>query len=390
MGALYWNPAGIGALPASEATFGLGLLLPTSRLASVVPAGSIIPGVFPPVTLSGNDAGEPGVCPIPSAAFVYRDDESPFTYGLGMYGIGGFSVNYPASETNPVLTPPPPNGIGLGHVFAQLEVLQVAPTIAVAVTQNISVGITPTINLARLSVTPLFFSPPDDANGDTFSTYPSGTATRYTWGGGITFGLLYTDPSGINLGASIKSPQWFEKFRAHSADELGAPRVLKTGFDLPMTISVGGAYTGFENWTFALDLRYFDYANTDGFRGSGFNADGSVAGLGWKNIYAVASGVQYQAFERLALRMGYSYNTNPIDESVAFFNLASPLIQQHMLSAGATYEFAPGCLASLSYTHVFENSVTGPIVTPAGEIPGSTVTSFMYADLLIATVGVRF
>lgn len=380
MGSLYWNPAGIGALPSSEMSFGLGLLLPTTRLDSAIPAFG----------MAGSSGGEPGIMPIPSAAFVHRDFDSPWTYGIGMYGIGGFATNYAASATNPVLTPPFPAGVAQGHMSATVEILQVAPTVAVALTERITVGVTPTLDLARFAATPQFLAPPDDANGNGVFTYPPGSSTRYTWGFGANLGVLYTDPRGFNLGASLKSPQWFEKFRAFSNDELGRPRTLTSSVDFPMIISVGGAYTGFERFTLATDVRYFDYKNTDGFRAAGFNPDGSVAGLGWKSVIGVANGVQFQATDRLALRMGYAYNSNPISNSATFFNVPSPLITQHLISAGGSYEFTPGCIASLSYTHAFQNSETGPILTPAGAIPGSTVTNFTSADLLIANVMVRF
>ena len=93
--------------------------------------------------------------------------------------------------------------------------------------------------------------------------------------------------------------------------------------------------------TFATDFRYYDYRDTNGFRTAAFNPDGSVAGLGWKSVFGLASGVQYQATDCWFLRMGYSYNQNPISNEVAFFNVASPLIQQHLLSIGASRKFRP-------------------------------------------------
>lgn len=381
MGSLFWNPAGIGVLPHSEMSFGLGLLWPSTRVDSAIGFAG----------MAGSDRGEPGVMPIPNAAFVYRDDNSPFTYGLGMYGIGGFATNYPGSLTNPVFSPPPPNGVAQGHISAAVEILQIAPTIAVALTQRLTLGFTPTIDLGRLSVTPMILAPPDDANGDTVPSYPSAQSTRYAWGFGGHFGALYTADNGLNFGASIKSPQWFQKFNANSSNELGQPRALATSVDFPMIISLGVGYTGFERWTLASDLRYLDYPNTDGFRTTGYNADGSVAGLGWHGVYAWANGVQYQATERLSLRAGYAFNTNPIRNADTFFNIASPLITQNLFSCGGSYEFAPGCLASLSYTHALQNSVTGPIILPPSfAVPTSSVTSFVSADLLIANITVRF
>jgi long-chain fatty acid transport protein len=388
MGALYWNPAGISGLECSEMSFGLGLLLPTTDLSSSLAAGSLAQG-FPPIGLQGSNRSNAGVCPLPTAAYVQKLEDSDLTFGVGMFGIGGFSTNYPASASNPLLMPPPPNGLGVGHIYAHLEILQVVPTVAYQLTDRLSIGVSPTIDIARLAIDPAFFSAPDDGNLDGFPTYPSGTATSYAWGAGIHVGLFYKAPY-WNLGFSLKSPQWFEDFRANSSDEIGQPRVLKSEFDFPMIASWGVAYTGFERWVLASDFRYFDYRNTNGFRSAGFNGDGSVTGLGWKNIFGMASGAQYQATDCWFLRMGYAYNQDPVGNEAAFFNVASPLITQHVLSVGSSYRFTHNCMFSISYSHAFQNRVTGPIETPAGPIPGSSVTNSTSADLLYTGLSVFF
>jgi long-chain fatty acid transport protein len=379
MGALYWNPATISALQCSEMGFGLGLMLPTTHLASSVPAFG----------LQGSNRSNAGVTPIPDFALVERIDDSDWSYGVGIFAIGGFSTNYPASNTNPVLMPPPPVGLGLGHVYAQLQILQVVPTLSCQLTDRLSVGISPMIDLAELALDPAVFAPPDDANGDGFPSYPAATATSYTWGIGAQVGLFYKGTA-WNTGFSLKSPQWFDDFRANSSNEIGQARTIKSEFDFPMIASWGMAYTAIERWLFAMDLRYYDYRNTDGFRTAAFNPDGSVTGLGWKNVFGLATGVQWQATDCWFLRMGYSYNQNPISSDVAFFNVASPLIYQHILSIGASRKFGHSCLFSISYSHVFENSVTGPIQTPLGPIPGTSVTDTTSADLLFTGVSVVF
>jgi long-chain fatty acid transport protein len=127
LGAIQWNPASIGGLADSEVAFGLELLLPTETLSSSIQPGALGHG-FPPVLLAGSTLGEPGASPIPTAALVQKIADSPWTLGFGMFGIGGFRVNYPSSLTNPVLMPPPPSGVGLGHVFADAQFLQIVPT----------------------------------------------------------------------------------------------------------------------------------------------------------------------------------------------------------------------------------------------------------------------
>ncbi len=388
-GALHWNPAAIDGLEASEMEFGLELAYPQARLASQVAPGTLAPG-FPPFLLTGSERSESGVFPLPTFGLVYRPGDSAWSYGLGVFTIGGFSVNYPASRTDPILTPQPPAGVGLGALFSDLQVIQIAPTVAYRLTEHIAIGFAPTIDLARLVVDPAVFAPPDDADGDGFPTYPAGSHSRFNWGAGFQAGIYYSAGAGWQFGTSVKSPQWLETFRFHSADERGRPRTLKFDLDYPLIVSVGAAYTGFERWLLATDVRYIDYQNTDGFRRSGFDAAGAVAGLGWDSILTVAVGVQYHWSDPLYLRLGYTFNENPIAAGKTLFNVASPTITQHILACGASYRVTDAWTVSLTYVHVFEASQAGPLVTPFGPVPGSSVTSTVAADSLSIGASVQF
>ena len=134
------------------------------------------------------------------------------------------------------------------------------------------------------------------------------------------------------------------------------------------------------------DVRYYDYANTDGFRSRGFRPDGSVAGVGWESIVSVATGLQYEVNKNLFLRMGYTFNENPIPDSQAFFNIGSPLYYQHEIHVGGSYRLSKRVWLSLAYTYYFENDISGPIVTPGGAVPGSNVTN--QSTVHIADIGI--
>jgi long-chain fatty acid transport protein len=393
-GALLWNPATIGSLPSSEIAIGLELLLPTEKVSSSIARGAL-GGGFPPVEISGSTGGEPGVTPIPSMAWVHKSRDSRWSYGLGMFGVAGFASNYPSSLTNPVLFPQN-NQLGalggLGHVAAEAEFFQIVPTVCYALTDKLSIGFSPTATLGRITATPLVFVSPDDADGSSVARYPTAATTRYSWGGGFQVGLYYVTDSAWNFGFSFKSPQWFEPFRFNAEDEVGAPRQEDVRFDYPMILSLGTAYTGFERWVLACDVRYYDYHNTAGFGSpAAFDATGAVTGLGWKSVVSVHLGAQYQATQRLFLRMGYEFNENPIGSDAAFFNVASPLIIQHIASTGLSYYLTDQLSVSLAYLHGFENSVTGPMYLPGvGALAGTSVTARTSADAVAAGVTVRY
>src|SRR5215471_16743720 len=128
-GALYWNPATLSGLPRSEIDFGLELLYSSSVLSSEVAPGSFGPGL-PAGPLAGSTRGDAGAFPLPSFGFSYHAEETPLTFGLGVFAVGGFGSNYPASLTNPILTPQPPLGFGLGAISSELLILQVAPAVS--------------------------------------------------------------------------------------------------------------------------------------------------------------------------------------------------------------------------------------------------------------------
>jgi long-chain fatty acid transport protein len=383
-GALYWNPAAITGLDSSQLGFGLEALYSHSKLSSSVGANSFGPGI-PPIPLAGTDRSDNGILALPTVGLVYQPVESPWVYGLGLFSAGGFCVNYPASTSNPILTPQPPNGFGLGPLSAELEVFQVVPTVALKVTDQISIGIAPTLNLATLTADPLVLTAPNP-DGD----YPAADHSRVFAGGGVQAGIFWKTDSCWNLGTSIKSPQWFETFQYNAVNELGEPRTIRLRFDYPLIASAGAAYTGFERWTLAADFHFINYHDTAGFDHTGFSPTGAVRGIGWDDVYAVALGAQYEVTPCCSVRFGYSYNNDPIDSGNTIFNAASPLILEHTIYVGASYNFSANVKVSLAYAHAFENSQSGPIVSPLGTLPGSSVQSTVSADTFLIGATFKF
>lgn len=386
LGAFQWNPATITALPNST-DFGLELLFPHSTLQSSVAANSLAPG-FPAANVSGSTNSESGVFPLPEFGVVFTPEDSPVSYGLGILSVGGFGVNYPGSTTNPILTPPLPNGMGVGPVFTQYQLMQVIPTLAFQVNDQVSFGFSPIIDLASLSVDPGILAAPDNAGGSGFPTYPPMNHGAFQWGAGFQAGLFYVTDHSWQFGASYKSTQWFRDFNYHSSDQVGAPRSVQFGLDAPMTISLGAAYTGIDRLLISLDTRFLDYSNTRGYSASGFAPNGAIAGLGWKDIFAVSTGMQYRMTDAASARIGYSFNTNPISDSQTFYNVGSPLVIQHGAYLGTSYNITERFKVSLAYTHLFNNSISGPLQSAAGPIPGTSISSSSSADSII--VGASF
>jgi long-chain fatty acid transport protein len=392
-GSLFWNPAAITGLDHSEMGFGLEVLIPRTTITSQVAANTFGPGL-PPRGAEGTTGGNNGVFVLPSFGLVCTPDGSPISYGFGVFALGGFGVNYPVSKTNPLLNPRFPNGFGLGPLYSQYQALQLAPTIALALSDEWSIGFQPNLDLAGLAFDPAVFSAPalvTNPLGMMGPVYGDATHTRSRVGGGFQLGTYYAPiESNWSFGASFKSPQWFENFTYPTVNLQGQATRSKINFDFPFIASVGTAYRGLDRLLVALDLRYVGYRETNGYRHTGFDSDGALRGLGFQDILALSLGVQYQWTDALTVRSGYSWNMNPIGNAVTSYNVASPLNVQNTLALGLSYDVTTALKLSATYGHGFQNTNHGPIIEPTGPLHHSDVRIASTADLITIGANVSF
>jgi long-chain fatty acid transport protein len=383
IGATYWNPATSTAL-GSRVDFGAELLTLQATLDSALSPSSLAPGV-PALGMSGSTRGDNGVFPLPAVGLVWTPENMPVTFGLGMFPIAGYGVNYPASNDNPILTAPPPKGVGLGALYSNYQVFQLAPTIALRLTDHLSIAGGPTVDMANLHADPLTVAAP---NLD--GTYSNGTHTRVSWGAGFQVGAYLTADGGWQFGAAFRSPQWFEKYVWQTTNTNGQPRTTYFGVDLPLIPSVGIGYSGFDRWLLAADFRLLNYAGAQGLRQSGFYPNGAVAGVGWNNIIAMSFAAQYSVTDALSVRMAYSFSQDPVPDGQTSFNVVSSTIIEHMVYVGLSYRMTDDFSLSLAYVHGFQNSIQGPLVLPAGPAPGSMVRATIALDTFVVGASVRF
>ncbi|NLF72643.1 MAG: hypothetical protein GX575_26715 [Candidatus Anammoximicrobium sp.] len=383
-GAMHWNPASLTGMKSSEFVIGGELLYLSTHLGSTVEANALGPGA-PPVTLSGETRSHSGVSILPTVAVVFQPDDSRWTFGLGMFSIGGFGMNLPASSTaapeNPILSP----AFGGGPAYSKLAVLQLAPSAALQLTERLSIGFAPTFDIAEAALDPNPFASP-------LLGPPEATHTRTIWGLGFQAGIYYEHENGWHLGASYKSPQWFEEPTFYGTTITDEPRTDSFSVTCPAIISLGAAYSGLPRTVWAVDLRYLDYSNTRLFGDdAGYTLDGAWTGLGWESVFSLATGLQYQLTDALSLRVGYCYCDNPIPDENTFFNIASTAIYQHIVSVGASWNISCRTSLVLAYLKAFENSISGPWVVPPGvPVPGTSVTARQTIDCLVAGLQVKF
>lgn len=338
MGAIHWNPGSISALPTNEIGFGVELLNADVRLGT---------------SLGGTTSGDAGWTAIPAIGWVHHLEGTPMTLGLGVFAVAGFKNNLPVDPDNPLLATAP--------LFGSAEILQIAPTLSYQLTENLSVGFAPTLTTQTVIFDPLGPSVITPLALD-------GQGNRMHFGGGFQVGAYYQMNNGINAGFTFKSKQWIEEL-----DFLSSAGQINFNLDYPMILSAGLSYTGMENWVFAIDGRYFDYENTDGYRE-----------LGWRSVFAGAVGVQYRMNEKMTARLGYNFNQNPIESGAVATNAVSPLIQTQNVAAGGTYRFTHNVDVNLAYVYLVDNRVSGPL---GG---GATISNAVQAHSLIMGIAVRY
>lgn len=380
-GAIQWNPAAISSFNESSAKVDLGMFFSSPELNSKVTMES-------GAVMSGTTEDDRGVSPLPSIAYVWASPESKHSFGASAFGISGFGVTFPENMSNPI-NMPQENG-GFGRIESDYILLQVGLTYAYEINEHFSIGIEPTFNYATLELMPNPTAQPTAAG------YPStDKASAIGFGGQI--GIFYDSKSGIKLGASYKTTQVFNEFEFDNTYLDGSTAMTKFQMDYPAIYSVGIGYSNAE-WDLALDYRLVDYENTEGFSETGWTSTGSVSGFGWENISILSAGIQYKGVNKLPVRLGYTYSSNPINEEVTFYNIPATAIIASAIQVGFTYQISDKIDLNAAYHHgVSDGKTTGAMLNPMmvtsenpyGQVPGSEVSYDMTTDLILIGVSLN-
>lgn len=383
-GALQWNPAGMSVFDGTIISANAGLFFSSPELKSTAPT--------PAGPFSGVTEDDRGTSIMPALAAVFGKAESKHRFGVSAFGISGFGVTFPENQMNPINAPQSMGGFG--HIESDYLVLQVGLAYAYEINENLSIGIQPTFNYAALTLAPNPLSSPNPMLG-----YPeSDQATATGFGGQI--GLFYHSGGGFKAGVSYKTAQSFSKFDFQNTylDGSEAPNV-EFQMDYPAIYSVGLGYS-FDLLDIAVDYRYVDYANTEGFEASGWTQTASVAGFGWESISIISAGVQLNLIEVLPIRFGYTYSSNPITEDLAFFSVPATAIIKNAFQVGVGFNAGSSLTINATYHHGSSGGATsGPLLSPLaidpvnnpnGAVPNSEVSYEMTTDLIMLGINYAF
>jgi len=412
-GAMQWNPATLSVFDKSEISLSVGAFFSSPELSSS----------YGP--LSGTTLDDRGTSIMPALAFVYGKENSKHTFGISAFGISGFGVtftedtNYPQDgygNPNPNYDPnSPSNPInfpqyagGFGHIESDYILLQIGLAYVYQISDQFSIGIQPNIDYASLELAPNPIAtpdfPPPMGSGKGYPT--TNKATAIGFGGQI--GVFYDSGDIIKLGASYKSKQSFSEFDFNQTylDGSDAPNV-KFRMDYPAIYSVGLGLSG-NKLDFAVDFRYVDYENTEGFKDSGWEIaesgpaqgfpTGAVNGFGWDSMVILSTGLQYKITDNLPIRIGYTHSTNPIKDELAFFSIPATAVIENAIQLGLGYNVNDKLGFNAVYHYGFsDNGSKGQLLSPAsitvnnplGAIPNSSVSYKMETSMFQVTVNYK-
>ena len=264
--------------------------------------------------------------------------------------------------------------------------MQTGFTYAYELSDKFSIGFEPTINFSIVEVDPNPTASPSPTLG-----YPESDAANAIGFGGQV-GLFYDSGAGLKLGFSYKTEQSFGDFD-FSGKYLDGSTAPNTKFKMnyPAIFSIGMGYSA-DKWDFALDYRSVNYENADGFAEKGWTSTASVAGFGWQNIDVVSVGLQLKMIDKMPLRFGYTYSSNPIQSELAMFSVEATAVIKNAFQFGFGYEISDTLTFNGVYHHGDSNgATTGPMLSPQaitatnpyGALPGSEVSYTMKTDLVM-------
>lgn len=341
--AVFSNPAAMcfgPYCPGSEFNFAGTVFMPTAHTRIVTPFFD-----------TGTKRSDSDVFIIPAIGI-----SSPITdrlrFGLAAYGVSGLGIDYRDKFDLDPGTP------GNQDLYTNLQIMKFAPNLAYLITPNLSIGGSVHVNYGALDL------------GD-------GTSSGYSIGGQV--GAIYKQGP-VSLGAVYITPQKINhknvaNFDAAFGDlnkddlELESPQILGFGIavePLPNRLLV------------EANAKWLNWGDADGFED-----------FDWNNQWVFNLGVQYKPVPKLALRAGFNYGKNPVDNNklsaaqppisvqgkmVPQFQYevlritGFPAIVESHITAGIGYQISKSVSLDLGYMHAFKKSMkeTGTAAFPDG------------------------
>lgn len=304
---------------------------------------------------------------IPNLAYNTRAFANPLfdSMAFTIVGNGGMNTSYP-DFVNPSCA-----GFGGGSgVFcggeAGVNLLQMIMSVAFAkqITPGISVGVAPMFALQTFEAEGLQLFNGFGAPGT------GGIAQKendWGYGFGLRAGIELQPMQNVRIGVAGTTP--FQMSEMNHYTGLFANR---GEFDIPASLHVGVAVDLNPALTVMFDWRHIWFSSIDSVGNPSTNILNCLGGdpnsclggsrgpgFGWKDVDSFKFGVEYRANEKLTLRGGYAYNTQPVQSRDVTLNILAPAVTQHHITGGLAYDLGGGYTMEMAAMYAPNVKVTG-------------------------------
>ena len=345
LGSFFLNPATLVGYDGTRMEFSLDLAKPEHEIAS----GS--------TSLESED--EFSVFPSVGVASPVSDR---VTLGLGAFQLGGFETRYAGNLAG-----------GSFAAASRYQAVRFTPAASFAVSDAIWLGGSLLVDWTSFQQDPLLVAAP------TTQAYPNAVGGDTEIGVGFQAGVLWNVNDFVAIGASYASKTGVSEYTlpatvAAPGPTFGDLQIAAFKVETPAMLVGGLAMTPLPSLLLAADVRYLFYEDAAGFKLEGdspFASDGSLAGFGWQNVFVFTIGAEYSASDKVALRVGFNHGDAAVTEELASVSLTTPAVVKDHLSFGVGWQPTRRFRIDAGYTVAFENTVTGPVLTPAGALTES-------------------
>jgi long-chain fatty acid transport protein len=320
---------------------------------------------FAPEDLDGKENSRENYFLIPE--FGYNNQLSDtLAINLTVYGNGGMNTNFKGEnfacpdffmENSGNLVTRNAH-CGNGKLGVNLEQLIIAPTVALKVAPNHSLGISPLLVYQRFKAYGLdaFVKFGVSENG----TKLTNKGNSSSMGLGVRVGYMGKLNDQITIGAAYAPKINMSKFSKYKG-------LFAEGgdFDIPASYTVGVAIQATPTVLVALDHQKIKYSGVDSVSNPSTNfgaeplGSDNGPGFGWKDVSVWKLGAQWQASPTWTLRAGYNKGDNPIRSRDVTFNMLAPGVVKDHYTLGGTMALDKVSEMSFFYMHAKSETVKG-------------------------------
>lgn len=372
--AIYYNPAGLTQLKGNWVSGGGTLILAPG--AAFEGRTKVSNGLG--LGIQGTK-GEDQVFFTPDLFFVSSLGSERLRVGFGVYSPFGLGRRY---EENRIFRDQ------LNNI--ELKTVNFNPTIAYKISDTISVGAGLDIFHTQIIYDFTGFSATSGTDLYTANAKAEGNGLAYNVGVLITphpqwkIGLNYRSISPIKLKGNVNIQTNSAVIASDIARDFNQPSgtsardTAHSNLTLPDTFALGVSFRPTERLTLEVDADWTGWSTYDEFP---FNTSTSVTrGVGgpqiygptaltkdkdWRNTWALRAGGQYKTSERISLRAGYIYDSNPIPQDTYTADL--PDADRQVGSMGIGYT-GSGFNVDFAYAAVFYRPRTVTRYDSAGNL----------------------